>query len=59
MNSKNAQIINIMNKNWYVETQTGLEGPFKTKNEAAIFLNLIKCSDAARMEFAGLAFTPN
>lgn len=48
-----------MSKNWYVETQTGLEGPFKTENEAAIFLNLVRCSDAARMEFAGLAFTPN
>lgn len=59
MISKNSQIINIMNKNWYVETQTGLEGPFETENEAAIFLNLVRCSDAARMEFAGLAFSPS
>lgn len=59
MISKNAQIINIMNKNWYVETQTGLEGPFKTEDEAALFLNLLKCNDSARVEFAGLAFSPN
>lgn len=59
MISKNAQVINIMNKSWYVETQTGLEGPFETENEADIYLNLVRCSDAARVEFAGLAFSPN
>lgn len=58
MISKNAQIIHIMNKNWYVETPMGLEGPFESEYEAGLFFDLVKTSDAARMEFAGLAFSP-
>jgi len=58
MQSKNSQIVNVHNTGWYVETRTGFDGPFDTKQEATTFLDLIKCSDAARVEFAGLQFTP-
>ena len=53
----NPQIVNIMNQKWYVESQTGLDGPFETEKEASVFLRLVKNSNAARMEFAGLQFT--
>jgi uncharacterized protein YkvS len=58
MQSKNSQIVKISNTGWYVETQTGLDGPFDSVNEATVFLDLIKSSNAARMEFAGLQYTP-
>lgn len=58
MLSQNSRIVKISTNGWYVETRTGFDGPFDSKEEAAIFVNLIKCSDAARMEFAGLQYTP-
>jgi hypothetical protein len=58
MTSKNSQIVKINKNGWYVETRTGFDGPFSSEKEASTFLNLIKSSDAARMEFAGLQFTP-
>jgi len=57
MISKNPKIINIMNNNWYVETQTGLDGPFKTEKEASCFLEHAKTRNSARLAFAGLQFT--
>ena len=58
MRSKNSQIVKISNTGWYVETRTGFDGPFESEKEADIFLDLIKCSNAARVEFAGLQYTP-
>jgi len=58
MQSKNSQIINIRNTGWFIETPTGFDGPFESEKEADTFLNLIKSSNAARMEFAGLQYTP-
>jgi len=58
MQSTNSQIVNINNNGWYVETRTGLDGPFDSEQEASTFLDLIKCSNAARVEFAGLQYTP-
>lgn len=58
MQSKNSQIVKIGNTGWYVETRTGLDGPFGTEKEASVFLDLIKSSNAARVEFAGLQYTP-
>ena len=43
---------------WYLETLTGYEGPFESLEEANNYLRLRKRADAARIEFAGLAFTP-
>jgi len=39
---------------WYVETQSGYEGPFDTRYEAKKFLSLQQRADMARVEFAGL-----
>lgn len=47
-----------MNNNWYVETQTGLDGPFKTEKEASYFLEHEQVCSSARLAFAGLQFTP-
>ena len=58
MQSKNSQIVKISNTGWYVETRTGFDGPFESEKEADIFQDLIKCSNAARVEFAGLQYTP-
>lgn len=55
---ENAQMLKINNKDWYVETKTGFDGPFKTEEEASSFLDLMRCSSAARVEFAGLQYTP-
>ena len=55
MQSKNSQIVKISNIGWYVETRTGLDGPFESEKEASTFLDLIKCSNA---EFAGLQYSP-
>lgn len=43
---------------WYIETRTGYDGPFDDKLEASRFLELLKSTDAARGEFAGLQFVP-
>ena len=53
----NIQMLKINNKNWYVETKTGYDGPFESKEEAEKFQNLLKRSNAARIEFAGLQYT--
>jgi hypothetical protein len=58
MQSKNSQIVKINNIGWYVETKTGFDGPFDSEKEAGTFLDLIKSSNAARVEFAGLQYTP-
>ena len=58
MLAKNSQVVKINQNGWYVETRTGFDGPFSSEKEASRFLNLIKASDAARMEFAGLQYTP-
>ena len=39
---------------WYIETQTGFEGPFDTRYEAQRYLSLCDRADIARVEFAGL-----
>ena len=57
MQSKNSQIVKISNTGWYVETKTGFDGPFDSEKEADTFLDLIKVSNAARVEFAGLQYT--
>jgi hypothetical protein len=59
MQSENPQIIKISNKGWYVETRIGFDGPFDSINDAITFLDLIKSSNAARVEFAGLDYTPD
>jgi len=41
---------------WYVETRTGYDGPFENYEEAEAFLHLSQVAEAARVEFAGLAF---
>ena len=58
MQGRKSHIVQISGKNWYVETRTGFDGPFTSEKEASDFLNLIKSSNAARMEFAGLDYTP-
>jgi len=51
-------MVQVNNKNWYIETRTGFEGPFESEKEAKIYLNLVNSADAARVEFAGLQFSP-
>ncbi len=58
MKSENTQIVNIRNTGWYIETPTGFDGPFESEEEASTFLALVKSSNAARAEFAGLQYTP-
>jgi len=57
MISNNPQIINILNNRWYVETQTGLDGPFNSEKEASCFLEHAKICSSTRLTFAGLQFT--
>ena len=57
-NNSNSQIVKIGRSGWYVETRTGFDGPFDSKGEAVTFLDLVKCSNAARVEFAGLQYSP-
>ena len=58
MAQSTSQVVKISSNGWYVETRTGFDGPFDSEQEASVFLNLIKSSDAARIEFAGLQYTP-
>lgn len=58
MQYNSSQIVKISNTDWYVETKTGFDGPFDSEKEADTFLDLIKASNAARVEFAGLQYTP-
>ena len=51
-------MIKVNGENWYVETKTGFDGPFTSKEEAKHFLRLIDLSNAARIEFAGLDYSP-
>lgn len=53
---KNNAIVKIK-EYWYVETRTGYEGPFDSHNEARKYLKLSNAADAARLEFAGLAYS--
>ena len=56
---KEANRITQICGDWYIETRTGYDGPFEDKLEATQFIHLLKCTEAARSEFAGLQFTPN
>lgn len=58
MQSKNSQIVKINSNGWYVETPMGFDGPFDSQTEASVFLDLVKSSNAARVECAGLQFMP-
>lgn len=58
MQDENSQIIRIANADWYVETPTGFDGPFESKKEAISFIDLVRSSNAARIEFAGLQYSP-
>lgn len=58
MLSTNSQVVKISSNGWYVETRTGYDGPFDSEKEASDFHLLIQSSEAARMEFAGLQYTP-
>lgn len=58
MQDNTPHIVQISGSDWYVETRTGMDGPFPTKEEASDFHDLILCSNAARIEFAGLQYTP-
>ena len=51
-------IIQTNGSDWYVETRAGFDGPFATQQEASQFHDLMVCSNAARIEFAGLAYAP-
>ena len=42
------------NNLWYVETETGFEGPFDTQRQAQDFMRLRDRADVARVEFMGL-----
>ena len=55
---KEASRIKKISGAWYIETRTGYDGPFGNKLEASQFLRLLKCTEAARSEFAGLQFIP-
>lgn len=52
-----SKIIKIGPSSWYVETRTGLDGPFDSPEGAVTFQDLIKRSNAARVEFAGLQYS--
>mgnify|MGYP001822727123 CR=1 FL=1 len=54
---ESERIISISGR-WYIETRTGYDGPFDNKMEARQFLSLLKNTEAARNEFAGLQFIP-
>ena len=58
MAQREGQMVQINNTDWYVETRTGLEGPFETRKDAQVFQKLMARADAARAEFAGLQFSP-
>lgn len=54
----NAKIVRVSGQNWYVETRTGYDGPFKSEIEANQYLRLLHSSEMARVQFAGLQFSP-
>ena len=58
MQSKNSQAVKMRCNGWYVETTMGFDGPFDSQSEATVFLDLIKSSNAARVECAGLQYSP-
>ena len=55
---ENSKRIIKISGNWYIETHTGYDGPFDNKSEANLFLSLLRSTEAARNEFAGLQFIP-
>ena len=55
---KNTERLKQISGEWYVETRTGYDGPFDNKSEASQFLSLLRSTEAARNEFAGLQFIP-
>ena len=52
----NSERIIKISECWYIETRTGYDGPFDNKLEAQQFLSLLKNTEAARNEFAGLQY---
>lgn len=58
MQDNTPHVVQISGSDWYVETKTGFDGPFDTKQEAREFQSLIRISNAARIEFAGLDYSP-
>ncbi len=56
MKYNESRIITIREQ-WFIETRTGYDGPFETKDEAKKYLKLLNSCDAARCEFAGLQFS--
>ena len=57
MQSNNTHAVKV-NKSWYVETRTGFDGPFESEEEASNYWFLLETNEAARVEFAGLQYTP-
>ena len=53
-----ANRIKKISGDWYIATRTGFDGPFENKHEASQFLSLLRSTEAARSEFAGLQFVP-
>jgi len=52
--NKNRDRVIERNQLWYVETESGYEGPFNHFSDAREFLRLKQKADSARVEFAGL-----
>ena len=59
MVSSQAKMVQVNGRDWYVETRTGFDGPFKSESEAVKYLDLLHSSELARNQFAGLQFSPH
>jgi hypothetical protein len=55
--TKPLQILKL-DDDWYVETNTGFDGPFDSYEEAEAFLRLSEKVEIARLGFAGLSLNP-
>ncbi|MGD8407571.1 MAG: hypothetical protein PVG50_06635 [Thiohalophilus sp.] len=51
MNTEGPMMIQC-GEGWCIETPAGMEGPMDSRQDAAIYLNLLKRVDAARNEMA-------
>jgi hypothetical protein len=51
MNTEGPMMIQC-GEGWCIETPAGMEGPMDSRQDAAIYLNLLKRVDAARNELA-------
>ncbi len=54
----NERLVQLNADKWFIETRTGYDGPFEDEQEAKRYLDLLRSCEAARVEFAGLAFSP-